>query len=199
MWSISWDSSSCRDSDGHLQSSRDPRPICLYTFTKWPTYVDDMRSRGWWRWVDNNGPENKYREATHIMMTSSNGNIFHVTGTLCGEFTGHRWIPRTKASDAELWCFLWSATWINGWVNSREAGGWFEAPMRSLWRHCNVYLTDDLNQEKYRFLVVHQASTFWIREHQCYMEMQVEITSKWNDFNTWMLHSIYLLIPNWCR
>ena len=28
---------------------------------------------------------------------------------LCGEFTGPRWIPRTKASDAELWCFLWSA------------------------------------------------------------------------------------------
>ena len=23
--------------------------------------------------------------------------------------TGHRWIPCTKASDAELWCFLWSA------------------------------------------------------------------------------------------
>ena len=22
---------------------------------------------------------------------------------------GPRWIPRTKASDAELWCFLWSA------------------------------------------------------------------------------------------
>ena len=44
-----------------------------------------------------------------IMMTSSNGNIFCVTGPLCGEFTGHRWIPLTKASDAELWCFLWSA------------------------------------------------------------------------------------------
>ena len=26
---------------------------------------------------------------------------------LCGEFTSHRWIPRTKASDVELWCFLW--------------------------------------------------------------------------------------------
>ena len=36
------------------------------------------------------------------MMTSSNVNIFRVTGHLCGEFTGHRWIPRTKASDAEL-------------------------------------------------------------------------------------------------
>ena len=25
---------------------------------------------------------------------------------LCGEFTDHRWIPRTTVSDAELWCFL---------------------------------------------------------------------------------------------
>ena len=45
---------------------------------------------------------------THHMMTSSNGNIFRVTGPLCGEFTGHRWIPCTKASDAKLWCFLWT-------------------------------------------------------------------------------------------
>ena len=43
------------------------------------------------------------------MMTSSNGNIFRVTGPLLGEFTGHRWIPLTKASDAELWWFLLSA------------------------------------------------------------------------------------------
>ena len=42
------------------------------------------------------------------MMTSSNGNIFRVTGPLCGEFTGPRWIPCTKASDAELRFFLWS-------------------------------------------------------------------------------------------
>ena len=47
-------------------------------------------------------------------MMSSNGNIFRVAGHLCGEFTGHRWIPRTKASDAELW--------IYGWANNREAG-----------------------------------------------------------------------------
>ena len=30
-------------------------------------------------------------------------------------------IPLTKASDAELWCFLWSTPWINGWINNREA------------------------------------------------------------------------------
>ena len=45
----------------------------------------------------------------YFMMTSSNGNIFRVTGPFCREFTGHRWIPLTKASDAELRCFLWSA------------------------------------------------------------------------------------------
>ena len=31
---------------------------------------------------------------------------FRVTDPLRGESTGHRWIPLTKASDAELWCFL---------------------------------------------------------------------------------------------
>ena len=48
------------------------------------------------------------RASATIMMTSWNGNIFRVTGHLCEEFTGHRWIPLTKASGAELWCFLWS-------------------------------------------------------------------------------------------
>ena len=60
--------------------------------------------------------------ASFGMMTSSNGNIFRVTGHLCGEFTGHRWIPRTKASDGELWCFALICAWINGWVNNVEAG-----------------------------------------------------------------------------
>ena len=48
-------------------------------------------------------------ELNIYMMASSNGNIFRVTGHLCGEFTGPRWIPAISA-------------WINGWVNNREAG-----------------------------------------------------------------------------
>ena len=36
------------------------------------------------------------------MMTSSSGKIFRETGPLWGEFTGHRRIPFTKASGAEL-------------------------------------------------------------------------------------------------
>ena len=57
-------------------------------------------------------------------MTSSNGNIFRVTGHLCGKFTGHRLIPRTKASDAEIWCFLWSAPVLTVWVNNSELVIW---------------------------------------------------------------------------
>ena len=44
-----------------------------------------------------------------IMMTSSKGKIFYVTGSLWGESTGHRWIPLTEASDVEHWYFPWSA------------------------------------------------------------------------------------------
>ena len=51
-----------------------------------------------------------YTETWSFMMTSSNGNIFRVTGPLWGESTGDRWIPLTKASDAEFWWFLWSAS-----------------------------------------------------------------------------------------
>ena len=56
------------------------------------------------------------------MMTSSDGNIFRVTGPLCGEFTGHRWIPHVKGQwhGALMFSLIWF--WINGWVNNRWAG-----------------------------------------------------------------------------
>ena len=77
----------------------------------------------WWlRYLLQNFPQVIVIGPRWCMMTSSNGNFFRVTDHLCGEFTRHRWIPRTKASDAELWCFLWSEAWINGWVNIRKAG-----------------------------------------------------------------------------
>ena len=60
-------------------------------------------------------------------------------GPLCGEFTGHRWVPRTKASDAELWCFLWFCA-LNKLLSKQSWGWWFETPLCSLWGHCNVYV-----------------------------------------------------------
>ena len=81
------------------------------------------------------------------MMTSSNGNIFRVTGPLCGEFTCHQWIPNTKASDTELWCFsqrpvtqsfhFFFDLCLNQRLSKEWRPRWFEMPSRSLWRHCN--------------------------------------------------------------
>ena len=64
------------------------------------------------RWYKYTTPFN-FVEAGGIMIRSSTGDKpspeavwwLHQMET----FTGHRWIPPTKASDAELWCFLWSA------------------------------------------------------------------------------------------
>ena len=55
-----------------------------------------------------------------IMMTSSNGNIFHVTGPLCGEFTGLLFYLR-----------------LNKWVSKPSRRRWLETPSRSLWCHCD--------------------------------------------------------------
>ena len=68
-----------------------------------------------------------------LMMTSSNGNIFCVTGPLLGEFIGEdgRWIPLINASDAELWCSLICAR-TNVWVK-QSTRWWFETSSRSLW------------------------------------------------------------------
>ena len=53
------------------------------------------------------------------MMTSSNGNIFRVTGHLYGEFKGPR---RHKAQWRGALIFSLICVWVNDWVNNREAG-----------------------------------------------------------------------------
>ena len=57
-----------------------------------------------------------------FMMTSSNGNILRVTGPLCGEFTGPRWIPPHKGQWRGALMFSLICTRINGWVNNGDAG-----------------------------------------------------------------------------
>ena len=86
------------------------------------------------------------------MMTSSNGNIFRVTGPLCGEFTGHRRIPRTSFD-------VFFDLRPNKPLNKQSRGWWFETPSRSLWRHCNgtkmslLYAGHRLKQCYHRIIV----------------------------------------------
>ena len=69
-------------------------------------------------------------------MTSSNGNIFRVTGHLCGEFTGQRWIPHTRPVTRSFDVFFHLR--LNKQLSKQSWGWWFETLSRPLWRHCNV-------------------------------------------------------------
>ena len=72
-----------------------------------------------------------------FMMTSSNGNIFRVTGHLCagkspvsGEFPTQR--PVTRSFD------VFFDLCLHKRLSKQSCGWWFETPASSLWRHCNV-------------------------------------------------------------
>ena len=70
------------------------------------------------------------------MMTSSNGNIFRVTGHLCGEFIGDRWFPAQRTVTRSLDVFF--DLHLNKRLSKQWWGWWFETPSRPLWRHCNA-------------------------------------------------------------
>ena len=94
-----------------------------------------------------------------FIMTSSNGNIFRITGPLCGEFIGQQWIPRTKASDAELWCFFDLP--LNKQLSKQSWGWWSETPTRSFRCQCNV------NMLKYQGINIHRADFIFIIFDRC--------------------------------
>ena len=70
-----------------------------------------------------------------IMMTSSNGNIFRVTGPLCGEFTGPGEFP-TQRPVTRSFDVLFDVR-LNKRLSKQPWGWWFETPSWSLWRQCN--------------------------------------------------------------
>ena len=55
------------------------------------------------------------------MMISSNGNIAALLALCEGDSKGHRYIPLTKASDADLW-YLFISAWTNDWANDQDVG-----------------------------------------------------------------------------
>ena len=92
-------------------------------------------------------------QCKNTMMTSSNGNIFRVTG-LCagnspvtGEFPSQR--PVTRSFD------VFFDLRLNKRLSKQSWGWWFETPSRSLWRHCN----DNSSNAKT------EMSLWWIYKH----------------------------------
>ena len=69
------------------------------------------------------------------MMSSSNGNIFRVTGPLCGEFTGPGEFPTQRPVTRSFDVFFDLRP--NKRLSKQSWGWWFETPLLSFWRHCN--------------------------------------------------------------
>ena len=141
------------------------------------------------------------------MMTSSNGNIFRVTGPLCGEFTGPGEFPAQRPVTRSFDVFFDLRP--NKPLSKQPWGWWFETPSWSLWRQCNetvlidmeytsthkhiegVFFRDDLFLN-YFFLLSSIISylTFIIsmnntRSTDCFC-------NKWNHATLLSMHS-----PNW--
>ena len=71
-----------------------------------------------------------------IMKMSPNGNIFRVTGDLCGEFTGPRWIPRQRPVTRSFDVFF--DLLLNNRLSKQSWSWWFETLPWSLWHECDV-------------------------------------------------------------
>ena len=77
-----------------------------------------------------------YMSQSQFMMTSSNGNIFRVTGPLCGEFTGPGEFPAQRPVTRSFDVFFDLRP--NKRLSKQPWGWWFETPSWALWRQCNV-------------------------------------------------------------
>ena len=83
-------------------------------------------------------------------MTSSNGNIFRVTGPLCGEFTGPGEFHTQRPVTQSFWFFF--DLRLNKRLSKQPWGWWFETPSWSLWRQCNecdllIFMIQDCNHD----------------------------------------------------
>ena len=85
-----------------------------------------------------------FLEKHHTMMTSSNGNIFRVTGPLCGEFPTKRTVTRSLDVFFDLH--------LNKQLSKQWWGWWFESRPWELWNplsktvfsKCNFILNNGL-------------------------------------------------------
>ena len=82
----------------------------------------------WHLWIN--------RSSKHIdIKTSSNVNIFRVTGPLCGEFTGPGEVPTQRPVTRSFDIFF--DLRLNKRLSKQPWDWWFETPSWSLWHQCN--------------------------------------------------------------
>ena len=92
-----------------------------------------------------------------VMMTSSNGNIFRVTGHLCGEFTGPGEFPAQRPVTRSFDVFF--DLRLNKRLSKQSWGWWFETQSCPLWRQCNVIIIWKVLEMTQHFLCIGRYNT----------------------------------------
>ena len=89
------------------------------------------------------------------MMKSSNGNIFRVTGHLCGEFPAQKPVTRS---------FVFFYLRLNKRLIKQSWDWWFETLSRPLWRHRN-----GLSTNKHNVLLF--VASLWLRHGSLWIQL----------------------------
>ena len=95
----------------------------------------DRSVRGLFQWRHNTWWHHQM-ETFSPLLALGEGNL-----PATGEFSSQGQWRVTKASEAELGCFLSIGAWLNGW-SKQSWGWWFETSSHSSWRHCNEWPMD---------------------------------------------------------
>ena len=112
------------------------------SISKYLPFKDMLLKNQWnigllvWCWVISHvqtPPDGSSLFRRSSMMTSSNGNIFRVTGLLCGEFTSHGEFPAQTPVRRSFDVFF--DLHRNQQLSKLWSHRWFETLPRSLWRH----------------------------------------------------------------
>ena len=119
------------------------------------------------------------------MMTFSNGNIFRVTGHLCGEFTGPGEFPAQRPVTRSFDVFF--DLRLNKRLSKQSWGWWFETPPHPLWRH-SVTSVSQIKSPKhcgsYPFwqLQLPNVITYHVIQHELCEKMKIK-TGVWHFSN----------------
>ena len=130
-------------------------------------------------------------------MTSSNGNIFRVTGPLCGEFTGPGEFPTQRPVTRSFDVFF--DLRLNKRLSKQPWGWWFQTPSWSLWRQSNAYTTTTKHH------TTTMGANLWVKltRYICAKEIYIKYRSVFYHFipcNVIHYPNIYLIYRLlWCK